>query len=269
MSDEDRSPLTDEEQRKVDRHLKRYPSADRAQIEDAMRRRRQHAEREAESARAVDELREKNAATLARSDLTPDERREAEIAAAEGQSAEIAVNTARRIKALQEPTPAAHGTNGTAADDALLNTSPESPPPATSADDYQVDDRQRERLRAEATAARKPKRTGKPKPEPEAPKVDAHPKGPPTGHEINRGGRTPDVRNCCRAWIFADRWEEEPAEQATRGDGTSHLGAHIEWIPWRKTAPKRWRCLGFVSSCWSLALRLRWRTLQEPPPAFS
>ena len=173
MSDEDRSPLTDEEQRKVDRHLKRYPSADRAQIEDAMRRRRRPAEREAESARAADDLREKNAATLARSDLTPDERREAEIAAAEGQSAEIAVNTARRIKALQEPTPAAHGTNGTAADDALLNTSPESPPPATSADDYQVDDRQRERLRAEATAAGKPKRTGKRKPAAEAPKVDA------------------------------------------------------------------------------------------------
>ena len=152
MSDEDRSPLTDDEQQEVDRHMERAPSADRAQIEDAMRRRRQHAEWKTKSERDAAELPEKNAATLARSDLTPDERREAEIAAAAGQSAESAVNMARQI---------AHMTNGTAADDA---------------GDSQVGDRQRERLRAEAEAPKvltgKPKRTRKPKPAPEAPKVD-------------------------------------------------------------------------------------------------
>ena len=84
MSDEDRSPLTDDEQQEVDRHMERAPSADRAQIEGAMRRRRQRADQVAEGERAAAELREKNAATLARSDLTPDERREAEICGRQG-----------------------------------------------------------------------------------------------------------------------------------------------------------------------------------------
>ena len=161
MSDEDRSPLTDAELAEVDDFMKRYPETNRAQLEGAMRRRRQHADQVAEGERAAAELREKNAATLARSDLTPDERREAEIAAGKGQSAEIAVNTARQIKTLQDdPTPAAHGTNGTAGDS-------------------QVGDRQRDRLRAEAEAPKvnavRPKRTGKRKRKPaaEAPKVDA------------------------------------------------------------------------------------------------
>ena len=151
MSDEDRSPLTADEQREVDRHMTRDPSADRAQLEDAMRRRRQHAAQKAMSERAAAELLANNAATLARSDLTPDERREAKMAAADGKSAQRAVNMARQI---------AHMTNGTAADDA---------------GDSQVGDRQRERLRAEAEAPKvnavRPKRTREPKP-PEAPEVD-------------------------------------------------------------------------------------------------
>ena len=152
MSDEDRSPLTNDEQREVDRFKEDHPSADRADLEDAMRRRRQHAARIAKRKRDAAELLANNAATIARSDLTPDERREAKMAAADGKSAESAVNMARQI---------AHGTNGTAADDAA---------------DSQVGDRQRERLRAEAEAPKvltgKPKRTRKPKPAPEAPKVD-------------------------------------------------------------------------------------------------
>ena len=106
MSDEDRSPLTNNEQREVDRHLKRHPSAVRADLEDAMRRRRQHDARIAKRDRDAAELLAKNAATIARPDLTPEERREAEIAAEEGKSAESAVNMARQI---------AHMTNGTAA----------------------------------------------------------------------------------------------------------------------------------------------------------
>ena len=148
MSDEDRSPLTDDEQQEVDRHMERAPSADRAQIEDAMRRRRQHAEWKTKSERDAAELPEKNAATLARSDLTPEERREAKIAAAAGQSAEFAVNTDRRIKA--------HGTNGAA------STPPATSQPAAPVTEPPAADRRGKR-----------KRTGKPKPAAEAPKVDA------------------------------------------------------------------------------------------------
>ena len=85
MSDEDRSPLTNNEQREVDRHLKRHPSAVRADLEDAMRRRRQHDARIAKRDRDAAELLAKNAATIARPDLTPEERREAEIAAEGGE----------------------------------------------------------------------------------------------------------------------------------------------------------------------------------------
>ena len=55
MSDEDRSPLTDDEQRVVDRHLKRDHSADRAQFEAMMQRLRTNPPPARPEAEAIDD----------------------------------------------------------------------------------------------------------------------------------------------------------------------------------------------------------------------
>ena len=94
-----------------------------------MRRRRQHAARIAKSKRDAAELLANNAATIARSDLTPDERRDGRrLLQQRGSPPRSRSTPLAGSRPCRSPPPRRIGTNGTAADDALLNTSPESPP---------------------------------------------------------------------------------------------------------------------------------------------
>ncbi len=99
--DADHTPLTDAEQAEVERSLARFPEEQREGLrpsaEVAVRHQRPGPDQPTAEDRERAELEKLNAATLARDDLTPDERKEAEFAAARGGSAAKAVAMTRRV----------------------------------------------------------------------------------------------------------------------------------------------------------------------------